>query len=113
MDYYKINIMQYILLIVVSIIGLSNTFCYVTNIYSNNILFCKNCKNFIPPSDKSIPMEKGTCKLFTDINLVTGEKIYRSASSARVFNSDCGKEPRYYLEKRKYVRKPKNENLKT
>jgi len=99
--------MYHILFIVISTLGLSNTFSYVTNMYSNNILFCKNCKNFIPPIDTNTPLDRGTCKLFTDINLVTGEKIYRSASSARVFNSDCGKEPRYYLEKRKYIRKPK------
>ena len=102
--------MQYILFAIISMIGISNAFCYITNLYSDNIKICKNCKNFVPPKDTTIPLDRGTCKLFTDINLVTGEKIYKLASSARVFNSECGKIPKYYLEKRKYIRNPKKTN---
>jgi hypothetical protein len=39
---------------------------------------------------------------------VSGEKHFRKASSVRVFNSECGKEARFYVEKRKYIRKTKN-----
>jgi len=80
---------------------------YVTNLYSDNIKFCKNCKHFIPPKDNSL-IENGNCALYTDVNLVSGEKHFRKASSVRVFNSECGKEARFYVEKRKYIRKTKN-----
>jgi hypothetical protein len=39
---------------------------------------------------------------------VSGEKYFRKASSVRVFNSECGKEARFYVEKRKYTRKQTN-----
>lgn len=81
---------------------------YVTNLYSDNIKFCKNCKHFIPPVDNNINLEYGYCKLYTDVNLVSGEKYFRKASSVRVFNSECGKEARFYVEKRKYTRKQTN-----
>lgn len=59
---------------------------------------CINCKHFLP--DKVIwPDEKpdnGKCKLFCDINLVSGKTSYNYAYSVRNDNSLCGKTGKYF-----------------
>jgi hypothetical protein len=54
-------------------------------------LLCKNCKYFIRPLDRIIPLRYGYCKKFGEINLIDGSIHYAFASEAR--KNDChGKE---------------------
>ena len=78
------------------------------NYITDNILLCKNCKNFIPPENLE-NIETGKCGLFYNINFISGKKDYLCASTARASQSNCGKSGMQYDEKRKYVKKQKTE----
>jgi hypothetical protein len=68
-----------------------------TNIHTNinvNTNFCKNCKNFYL-DNPSNHFELGLCKLFYDINLITGVKNNILAFDAR-YNGECGKIGYFY-----------------
>lgn len=68
---------------------------------------CINCVNYIkykytyPPHDEIYDPETklGTCSLFGEQNLITGNIIYEDALLCRIHDSKCGKEGRYYITK--------------
>jgi hypothetical protein len=53
-----------------------------------NQLLCKNCKHFIA--------DKKECGNFVNTDLVTGQKIYETASFARTLESNCGKHGKHF-----------------
>lgn len=55
----------------------------------NHLPICKNCNN--------IHIESNSCKLFGNINLVTGEKTYMICSLARQNSTLCGTDARFYI----------------
>lgn len=62
--------------------------CYHTRIIPMNQLLCKNCKYFIA--------NKKDCGNFVNTDLVTGHKIYESASHARSIDTKCGKYAKHF-----------------
>lgn len=68
------------------------------NLHTNlnmNQHFCKNCKNFYLDNQSSNNFEFGLCKLFYDVNLITGIKNNILAFDAR-YNGECGKIGYFY-----------------
>jgi hypothetical protein len=61
---------------------------YHTRLIPMNQLLCKNCKHFIG--------DKMDCRMFVNTDLVTGNKIYDSASTARRLDSKCGKYGKHF-----------------
>ena len=61
---------------------------YHTRIIPMNQLLCKNCKYFIA--------DKKDCRNFDHTDLVTGYKIYDSASNARSLETKCGKYAKHF-----------------
>ena len=62
-------------------------------INTNSILIvpkklCKDCKFFIANEKR--------CALFGEEDLVTGEKDYQYANVMRMYDSDCGKNAKYF-----------------
>ena len=53
--------------------------CFIQNQYKP---ICGNCKFFIP--------NKNECKKFGDVNIITGEYTYESATSVRNDEGKCG-----------------------
>jgi hypothetical protein len=53
-----------------------------------NQLLCKNCKYFIA--------DKMDCGMFVNTDLVTGRRIYDSASNARNLDTKCGKYAKHF-----------------
>lgn len=51
---------------------------------------CRDCKFFIPDGNE--------CSKFGETNLVTGRNDYMYASTARLFDKNCGPDARYFEE---------------
>ena len=65
---------------------------YLSNIHCLNppTRICNNCIHYIANDKK--------CQLFSDTNIVTGEKTYDYASSVRNNETQCGYEAKTYSE---------------
>ena len=61
---------------------------YHTRLIPPSQFLCKNCKYFIA--------DKKECGNFVHTNLVTGQKIYETASFARTLESNCGKYGKHF-----------------
>jgi len=60
------------------------------------IKMCRMCKHFIPPEGETPDLMKGKCRLFYEINPVTGEYIQSFAIHSRLRNEECGVSGNYY-----------------
>lgn len=65
-----------------------NSYIQITPNNQIPIRLCINCKHFIKPCFSSV--EVGKCKLFYDIDPVSGQKTYKYCSILRQYNNDCG-----------------------
>lgn len=59
-----------------------------TRIIPMTQLLCNNCKHFIADNKE--------CRNFVHTDLVTGQKIYETASFARTLESNCGKYGKHF-----------------
>ena len=62
------------------------------------IHFCMDCKYFLPDKDldNAHNIEFGRCKLFYDLNVLSGARKYEFASICRSNQSMCGHKAKYY-----------------
>jgi len=82
---------------------------FISSTYINKILYkkyntliyqmrtkslCINCKHFIP----NVPYNSllGRCKMFGDVDLITGDISYNTASLCRKYDHFCGKNAKYF-----------------
>lgn len=64
---------------------------------------CKDCIYFKKdphPLDESLRYTFSKCEFFGEKDVVSGKIEYRYTSSCRIFDSLCGKEGKYYKEKK-------------
>ena len=61
---------------------------YHTRLIPITQLLCKDCKHFIA--------DKKDCGMFVNTDLVTGYKIYDSASNSRSLDTKCGKYGKHF-----------------
>jgi len=64
---------------------------------------CINCKHFIPYNVfyRSHMAKYGNCRLFYNVDVVTGEKSYEFASIARSTKTMCGTNATYFEDRNK------------
>ena len=61
---------------------------FISRMIPTSQLLCKNCKYFIA--------DKKECGNFVHTDLVSGQKIYETASFARTLESNCGKHAKHF-----------------
>ena len=59
----------------------------------SNVKICKKCKLYLPNDER--------CKLFGNINVVTGNVEYNFASFERSYQGQCGTEGKYWTDSTK------------
>jgi len=70
-----------------------------------NYKFCVNCKHFIPNPHNNVFIKNedittyGKCKLFYELDILTGLKKLEFAAQCRNDNNKCGEEAEYYDKK--------------
>jgi len=72
---------------------------YASLIQNKNAKICANCKFFIP--------YKNQCTIFGNVDIITGEKNYESATIARNNEEQCGEDAIFYQKNYfKFITKP-------
>jgi hypothetical protein len=68
--------------------ALTNLFSYGRTSFVHNRKICKDCKFFIP--------NKNECVKFGEVNVINGKVTYESAINARMDETKCGKDAKYF-----------------
>jgi hypothetical protein len=83
-------------------------FLFISCVYSlevKPIKSCVNCKHFIPNPHNNVFIKNedittyGKCKLFYELDILTGLKKLEFAAQCRNDNNKCGEEAEYYDKK--------------
>jgi hypothetical protein len=70
-----------------------------SNIQNGNRPVCRNCIHYRPPDyGGGFSSTIGTCNLFGEKHLITGEIEYETASSCRRDNKKCGETGQFFKE---------------
>lgn len=70
------------------IVGLQSVITFRPGKNTDSVKICKNCKFFNKTKD--------TCKLFGNLNLVSGDLEFNQAAFERSQNGQCGPEAKYW-----------------
>jgi hypothetical protein len=57
-----------------------------------DVKLCKTCKHFVPDSKLFSNFQYGKCRLFGEIDPVTGETKFNYASLVRKYENECGEQ---------------------
>lgn len=71
-----------------NIVALQSTISFKPGKNISSVKVCKNCKNYVANGER--------CKLFGNMNIVTGYKEYNMASFERSQSGNCGPEGKFY-----------------